>query len=101
MGGRSSVDGIYAVGSLVFQKLAGIIAGIFIGIGAVGMEHCLHVSIVPAFDKTAGIFRIVFYGDNASSFYHDGDIFFPSVAEIGGLGRIITILEARLISAAC
>ena len=42
---------------LSLQKLIGVIPGVLVGIGAVDVEHVLHIGVVPALDEPAGVFR--------------------------------------------
>ena len=65
------------------------------------MEHRLHIGVVPAFDKAAGVFCVILYRNNAAALDHNGDVFLPTEVEFGGLGGVIAVLKGSFISAGC
>ena len=82
---RNRIDHALA---LPLQKLARVIAGVLVGVGAVGVEHVLHIGVVPALNKAAGVLCVVLHRDNAAALHQNGDVFLPAVAEGGCAQRI-------------
>ena len=92
VGGGGAGECVNTALPLAVQKLAGVISGVLVGIGAVRMQHRLHIGIVPAFDEAAGVLRVIFHGDNIPALHQDRNIFLPAEIELSRLSGVVAVL---------